>query len=61
MNKEWVGEKCHACKKGFTLMGWVDRHEDNEGSDERPDVKNYHQRCCPSCKKYGSVAPARRR
>lgn len=40
---------CDACHKPFTIMEWVDRHEEDMGDDLMPDIKVYHDNCCPSC------------
>ena len=40
---------CDECDKPFTVMDWVDRHEENLGDDMFPEIKTFHQECCPSC------------
>lgn len=43
---------CDACHKPFTLMEWVDRHEEDMGNELSPDIKVYHDNCCPSCDRF---------
>ena len=43
---------CDECHKPFTLMDWIDRHEENLenlGDDMFPEIKIFHQEWCPSC------------
>lgn len=52
MNYPVDDKVCDHCHKPFTLMDWVDRHEENMGDDMFPDMKVYHQECCPSCEDF---------
>ena len=39
MNYPVDDKVCDQCHKPFTLMDWVDRHEENMGDDMFPDMK----------------------
>lgn len=49
MKTPYEGIECDVCHNEFTMWSWVNRHEENVGTDEWPDVRQFCEECCPSC------------